>query len=160
MSRLAAMLCTVCLGAGCAEIRVSRLDSASKYEHGVRFYRPAHYLIVGIDKDRVQTNSIITLPDKSDEYVAQVYNPTGLSSSEFKIALKDGWQLSEIGGSTQSPVSDLVNAFAGTVTAFKSGEGIAGPVTIQINLEPGWYRIVFDASGQVSALKRVVVESK
>ena len=144
----------------CAEIRVTKVDKDHPYVNGVRFCRPAFYLIVGKDKDNALTNSIIIMPDKSDEYVARVYNPTGLSKAEFKVALKDGWQLAEVGGSTESPVTGLTDSFAGVVKAFTAAAGITGSTEIQVELTPGWYRIEFDGSGQVAALVPVRVQLK
>ena len=62
-----------CLIPACAGIKVERLKNEASYSDGVRFYRPAQYLLVSVDDEGKKATSVIQLPNTSQEYVCLLY---------------------------------------------------------------------------------------
>ena len=132
-----------------SEIWIERVKEPSTDTHGLRFYRPAQYLLVTADKDNIKSASVIALPDKSQEYEIRIKN--GWSKIDLKATLEGGWNLTSVGASTESQGPAMLTALGGLVTAAMPS---AAPVQ---QLEPGLYRIIFDDKSSGAASKLVAV---
>ena len=141
----------LCL-AGCAGVSVTRLDSGSKYEGGVRFYRPQPYLLVSNFSTGERQAAIVYLPKKDEEYVLKVHS--GLGDVDAKATFDQGWNLTELGDSRRSGTADLLTAVGGLAKTAIAAEGVL-PVKGE-GIAPGLYAIEFDAkTGLASRLRRV-----
>jgi len=146
-------LAAVALTAACARINVSRLTSEKGYVEGIRFYRPAPYLLVTRDAKEALQISLIYLPKTTEEYVIQF--KSGLGSAEMKFKLDGGWNLTDFGETRDSKIPELVTSLANLSTGvLKGGEpSAAGP---KPELAPGLYALIFDPqTGLVSEIKLV-----
>src|SRR5258706_7295416 len=146
----------LCLSAfslvGCAGVSVTRLDSGSKYDGGVRFYRPAPYLLISNFSTGERQAAIIYLPKKDEEYVLKVHS--GLGDVDAKATFDQGWNLTELGDSRRSGSADLLTAIGSLAKTALAAEG-ALPARGE-GLSPGLYAIEFDpATGLASRLRRV-----
>jgi hypothetical protein len=146
----------------CATVKITKLEKDQKYEEGLRFYRPAYYLMVYEDEKGRIKNTILTLPDKSQEYVIR-YTP-GLGSADIKATLEGGWNLTQYGTTLDSKVPETISSVSGLITALAGSQKsdddadkskIKGKPAIQTGL----YRINFGDDGQVSNITRVEIRS-
>ncbi|MGD1010867.1 MAG: hypothetical protein ABR951_12055 [Candidatus Aminicenantales bacterium] len=143
------LIAAVALMAACAEIKVSRLTSDKDYVEGIRFYRPAPYLLVTEDAKGALQVSLIYLPKTKEEYVIQF--KSGLGSADMKFKLDGGWNLTDFGETRDSKIPELVTSLATAFTgALKSEPG--GPS----KPAPGLYALIFDPNtGLVSEIRLV-----
>jgi hypothetical protein len=138
---------------GCGSVAVTRLTKESDYRDGIRFYRPAPYLLVTAKAAGERQAAIVWLPKKDEEYVVRVRS--GVSAVEAKLGLQDGWNLTEYGESRDPKTSDLVGGALGLV---KTIEGVTA--TPGEGLEPGLYALDFDAAtGGIRSLRRIPIEA-
>jgi hypothetical protein len=105
----------------CASYEVTKIDKTSKTE-GVRFFRPAPYLLIGISTGDAKSESVptltaklICLPDKSQEYV--IHRKSELGTAEVTASLQDGWNLVSYGGKTDSKIPETITAVASLATS-------------------------------------------
>lgn len=138
----------IVVGSGCSSIQVKPIESES--EHGLRFYQPEPYLLVSVTEVEDTTtklkSEIIWLPNFKKGYVAK---PTGyVGSSNIKLTLNDGWNLSDFGLNRDSKGPEIVEAIAGLVTA------VAALDKVEI-LQPGLYQFVYDDEGHVKSLRKL-----
>lgn len=144
------LILAVALLTACAGVRVSRLTPGNDRVEGVRFYRPAPYLLVAMDDKGVLRASLIYLPKMNEEYVVQV--KPGIGSAEAKFKLEDGWNLTEFGATSDSKTAELVTSLTGLLQAAAAELKAAGAPSPA----PGLYAFVFDPStGLVSGLKLI-----
>ena len=142
-------LAAVVLTAACARISVSRLASDKDFVEGIRFYRPAPYLLVTAnDKGALQV-SLIYLPKTSEEYVIQF--KSGLGSADMKFKLDGGWNLTDFGETRDSKIPELVTSLATAFTgALRTEPGTPSQPAL------GLYALIFDPqTGLVSEIKLV-----
>ncbi len=140
----------VALMTACAGIQVSRLTSDNDQVKGVRFYRPAPYLLVTADAKGELKASLVYLPKINEEYVIQ--SKSGLGSAEAKFKLEGGWNLTEFGQTSDSKTAELVTSLAGLLkgaTTELTATGAPSPA-------PGLYAFIFDPkTGLVTEIKPV-----
>lgn len=141
--------------AACAHVdvhRVSAQDRDNPSLKGVRYYEPWPYLLVtqqDTDKGPVYSSSIVYLPCRAREFVADVR--PGWGTAEGTVELKDGWMLSSLGSKLDSKGPETITAVTGLLGALTGGtKAAAGP-----QLAPGLYRIEFDENGFASSLTLV-----
>ena len=135
---------------GCSTVEITKL-SDSAYSSGLRFYRPEPYLLVTQDNNGNSQTSMISLPNKNEEYV--IKPKVRLGTVNVSATLEGGWNLTQLGTTVDTKVPETITAIAGTITAM--GAVIAMKKS-SLPLEPGLYRIEFDKqTGGVSALKRI-----
>jgi hypothetical protein len=116
----------------------------------LRFYRPELYLLVTMDKDGNLQTSVISLPNKSEEYVIRPNVRFG--SVEVNVTLESGWNLTQLGNKIDAKIPETITALTGTLHA---AGGIAALRT-SLPFEPGLYQIEFDKkSGIVSGIRSV-----
>lgn len=84
---------------------------------GARFYRPAFYLAAENDDQGHCRARMVTLPDTSQTYIANV-TAWPFISSNFQLTLTDGWNLTGINGTSDSTA--ILTALAGLKSG---GEG-------------------------------------
>lgn len=139
----------VAMAAACAAVRVSRLTSDKEYVEGIRFYRPAPYLLVTEDAKGDLEVSLIYLPKTNEEYVIRF--KSGPGSADMKFKLDGGWNLTEFGETRDSKIPELVTSLAGAFTgALKGGEGVTSKPA------PGLYALIFDSNtGLVAGIRLV-----
>jgi hypothetical protein len=131
-----------------SEVWIEKVKDPSTDTNGLRFYRPAQYLLVTADKDKNISVSVIALPDKSQEY--QIRVKSGWSKIDLKATLEGGWNLTSVGATTESQAPAMLTVLGGLTTA-----AMTRTVPDQ-QLEPGLYRIIFDEqSGAASRLEAV-----
>ena len=133
----------------CSKVVVEKFN-AKTYEEGIRFYRPAPYLLVTQTEDNGLTSTIVWLPDMNQEYVLRSTGWWG--SSEVSVKLQDGWNLTEIGEKSDSKIPETITSIAGGISAATKTKFVAERLT------PGLYRFVFNKEGQVESLQSVNVK--
>lgn len=139
---------------GCSTVEITKV-SDSTYSDGLRFYRPAPYLLVTKDKgDNFQT-SIISLPNKNEEYV--IRQKVGLGTVDVSATLEGGWNLTQFGTKRDTKVSETIAALTGTIAA-AAAFAVKGP---SISLGEGLYKIEFDkTTGEISGIKKISLTIK
>ncbi len=136
----------------CSAVEITKV-SDSTYSDGVRFYRPEPYLLVTKDKDGNLQTSIISLPNKNEEYV--IKPKVRLGTVEVSATLEGGWNLTQLGTKADTKIPEMITALTGTLQA---AGGIAALRT-SLPLEPGLYRIEFDkTTGEVSGVKKITLK--
>jgi hypothetical protein len=98
---------------GCARVEITRLADANSYSEGLRFYRPAPYVVTSLEKDNVCTSRIVYLPDPEQEYVLRVHS--GWGSVDGKVTLENGWNLASLGETRDSKAPETITAVGGLV---------------------------------------------
>ncbi len=136
MRRLLSLLFILC--ASCAHVEVSRLLKDSDYKQGIRFYRPRPYLARALS-DKGCTDTLVWLPDKSQEYVIVAHS--GLGSIDSKVSLENGWNLTSYGEVRDSKIPETITALSGLLTA---AAGVKAKGTPQTTCLPGLYRFSDD----------------
>lgn len=150
MRRASVLMVLSVLTSACARVMITRVTDSTPYKDGLRFYRPDLYLLVTMDKDSALQTSVISLPNRSQEYVLRT--TAGLGATSLSATLEGGWNLTELGSTVDTKVPETITALAGApiLTAFRNVEGE------QQSLKPGLYRFVFDDNtGIVCCLQRV-----
>jgi hypothetical protein len=133
------------LFSACATVTITKVDD-STYMDGLRFYRPELFLLVTEDENgNFLKASVISLPDKTQEYVLR--NTVGIGAVEASATLDGGWNLTALGASVDSKVPDMITALSGILPS-------PGTRLSTGSLKLGLYRIVFDR-GKVSQLKKI-----
>jgi hypothetical protein len=138
---------------GCASVTVRKVPTGDNDSlEGVRFYRPAPYLMVSdSSSESKQTSaqaakgpsaktlqySVIWMPDLSQEYVIQV--KSGLGSVTFNPTLENGWNLTGLNATADSKTAELLTALTGFVPKALSSAAGVKPAKVT----PGMYRLVF-----------------
>jgi len=107
---------------GCAHVETRRVQPNENAE-GVHFYRPAPYLVRAIKDDKC-TESIVYLPEKSEEWTMITHSGLGTVDASAKLA--DGWNLTEFGDARDSKIPETINAISGLVSA-AAGAAARGP---------------------------------
>ena len=128
---------------GCSTVVVEPY-SKETYKDGIRFYRPAPYILVSPTLDEkgniVGTEmSIRYLPDYRQEYVVRSW--TFIGSVTMKPGLTDGWNLVALESSVDPKFAETVTALVG---AAKLGmpmtpQGVQPPSTAPV---PGLYKLI------------------
>lgn len=148
MKRLFIICVSLCMLGACAGVTVTKITDAT-YEEGVRFYRSWPYLWVkgeattqaGTTTNK-DTSEIIWLPKYDEEYVVRSKGIIG--SSEYNVALLNGWQLSTMGMKRDTQIPQTIGAITGLLT------GVAGVVAKdkkeykKIGRPPGLYPFQID----------------
>ncbi len=145
MIKSVVLLCV--LLSACATVQITKVND-STYKDGLRFYRPDLYLLVTKDKEENLQTTVISLPNKNEEYVLRT--TAGIGAVEMSAKLEGGWNLTEIGSKIDSKVPETITALTGVAQA---AGGIAA-LRSSLPLKPGLYRIEFDG-GKVNKLKRI-----
>lgn len=152
---------TACIGVlaaavfvcGCARVSVKPLTKENA--PGVRFYEGAPHLFVSKqtkDGKEEYTSQVVYLPNFKRGFTIQTH--PGLGSVESGIKLANGWQLSELGVKSDSKIPETIEAVTGLISALSPAKAAAGSNASA--LEPGLYRIEFDAStGATTGLTRL-----
>ena len=152
MSGIAVVLLSTVAMTGCASIIVQKLpkQNADSME-GIRFYRPAPYLVISAGSNGSKQSSangkiatsnmlqftVVWMPDLSQEYIIRA--KPGLGSVAFNPTLENGWNLTGLNASADSKTAELLTALAGFMPKALTGAG--GPGAAQ--LKPGMYRFLF-----------------
>jgi len=146
--------------AGCASVEVVKITDANKNTaKGARFYRPYPYILVTKDKDGVVKSETIWLPNIKEEYAINMKSGMGTVNGNF--ALTNGWQLTQLGVTSDSKLPETMNAATSLIataakTFFKAenpGKSKQEAASVQpgaVDLEPGLYRYEFDANGVIT----------
>jgi hypothetical protein len=152
-------------------VQVSKTDT----KEGVRFYRPAPYLLIGVEaavpaaeakpgalkkelapEKPTLTAKLIYLPDHSQQYV--IHRKGGLGTSEVTASLQDGWNLVSYGSKSDSKIPETITAVASLATSI-AGLGFTEGSTAFPS--PGLWRIQFDdTSGFVTDIVLVKPSNK
>jgi nitrogen fixation protein len=140
---------------GCARVEVRPVQPSERDDpnlKGVRFYEPWPYLQVTkqtTDKGDVYSTAIVYLPRTNREFVFKVI--PGWGTVDGSIALADGWRLTSMGAKMDSKMPETITALTGLIGTIGLGakESASPPL-----LEPGLYRVEFDANGFASGLVR------
>jgi hypothetical protein len=136
---------------GCAGVEVTRITKENPYKEGIRFYRPYPYLLITKVKQGENLEcKIVYLPNVNEEYAVRV--KSGIGSTEAKLTLEDGWNLTQFGETRESKSAEMVNALTGSLAGLKQ--------FLKMNQEnellPGLYALIFDEkTGLVSGVKPV-----
>ena len=119
-------------------------------DRGIRYYRPKPYLLIqpaDHRSDEFVSISLQYLPDFSEEYSIRVR--AGLGINETNIALKDGWNLTQISQKLDSQFDESLEAVAAVIkslpipTAAKSrGASEMKMVVRATNVPLGFYESV------------------
>ena len=151
MQRIIILMLAVAM-VGCSAVKITKV-SDSTYSDGLRFYRPDPYLLVTLDKEKNVQTSIISLPNKNEEYV--IKPKVRLGTVEVSATLEGGWNLTQLGTKVDTKIPETITALTGILQA---AGGIAALRT-SLPLEPGLYRIEFDkTTGGVSGIKKITLK--
>jgi hypothetical protein len=152
----AALLCGIAGLAGCANVFVRPIanehgspgKTGSESWRGVRFYRPAPYLLLtrealrvgGAESVPVDKATIVYLPDYSKEFVIQWW--PGFGNVAPKFTLQDGWNLTSFDSRVESEGAAALSSLADLLSA----QPFAGPATRPARdaAAPGLYPMVFE----------------
>jgi hypothetical protein len=123
-ARCASILVAIALGAlgtpGCARIVVRKVEGNEVV--GVRFNRPRPYIVRMLNDRSECQDSLVWLPDPSQEYVLSVESGLGTVSASGTLA--NGWNLTSFGDASDSRIPETIDALTGTLAA---GAAIAAP---------------------------------
>jgi nitrogen fixation protein len=126
----------------CARVEITRLAKANDYSEGIRFYRPAPYLVTSIEKDAC-TDRIVYLPDPEQEYLIRVHS--GLGTVDAKATLENGWNLIALGEARDSKIPETITAVGGLLTALTpKAELRPGERTTEATCKPGIVKLTYD----------------
>jgi hypothetical protein len=135
----------------CASVTVRRLTSDMDSAPGIRFYRPAPYVLVepvaaeGGSAPGAVKVSIIWLPDYTQQYVIEA--KPGLGSVSFNPTLTDGWNLTGFDATVDSKTAELLTAAPGLVPRGPTGVGQPPKIC------PGIYRLDHGPDGKLVPLR-------
>lgn len=129
-------------GSACARLEVKKLSDAKTYSEGIRFYRPAPYLLTSFENNAC-TRRIVYLPDPDEEYVIHVVS--GWGAIDAKATLENGWNLTALGVVQDSKMPETISAVGGLFGAAKP-KSAAGPgaKTDEPACEPGIAKLTYD----------------
>jgi nitrogen fixation protein len=121
-------------------VEITKLTDAKTYSEGIRFYRPAPYLVTSLEKDGC-TRRIVYLPDPDEEYLIRVHS--GLGTVDAKATLENGWNLTALGEARDSKVPETITAVGGLLagvraTGFAPEKPAAGPCKV------GFFKLIYD----------------
>ena len=138
---------------GCANIDVVRVTGEDDDGGGIRYYRPAPYLLVTRSADAetkgaLQLN-ILYLPDKSQEYA--IRTTSGLGSVTADVTLEHGWNLIGINRTIDSKIPETITSLGSLMSALPLVTKAIGQT-----LDPGLYKIIFDEKGDIVNLKPIL----
>jgi hypothetical protein len=120
----------------CARVEVTRLADAKTYSEGIRFYRPAPYVVTSLEKD-VCTHRIVYLPDPDEEYLIRVRS--GLGTVDAKATLENGWSLTAFGETRDSKIPETITAVGGLLTAVTAKAEQLAP-----SCRTGLFKLIYD----------------
>ena len=135
-----AMFLLVVLGpaaTGCSTVSVHRVKPGDARTPGIRYYRPAPYLVVSEGKA-----SIVYLPDRSEEYA--ITQHAGLGSRKLEVTLTDGWNLTKLGADAGA-VPDKAIELLGKILLDEKLRVTGGRPGEKATL---LYRLVYDEQGR------------
>ena len=143
-----------------ASARIEKVTSADKLAEdrptkakakaGLRFYRPAPYILVSVvavkDDETTLKTEVVWLPDLSETYAIR---PSGwIGSADLTVSLSNGWNLTEFTLNRDAKAPEMVEQLTGAVT------GIVGTSQLEqvsrviwptgLDLSPGLYRLEYD----------------
>jgi nitrogen fixation protein len=122
-------------------VEVTKLTDAKKYSEGIRFYRPAPYLVTSLEKDAC-AHRIVYLPDPEEEYLIRVLS--GFGAVDAKATLENGWNLTALGVVQDAKIPETITAVGGLLTAItkvplRPGEEAAAPPC-----KPGLFKLIYN----------------
>jgi hypothetical protein len=152
---MAAVLFVV-FAVGCSSVTIKKVAKGDTTTEGLRFYRPAPYLVVTKDtaKDTSLTYKIIYLPDKSEEYTIQTN--AGIGTVENTYTLTDGWELTNYTDKRDTKITEAVTGAAGMVTALATLKSVHEDDKTLQAITPGIYALEFDENGMIKGIKQVI----
>jgi hypothetical protein len=129
-----------------------------KDQPGLRFWRPAPYILIANEtkgNQTVKAVKIVYLPDKSEEYAIQVN--AGVGSASFEPTLTDGWQLTGFKSTVDSQADEVIKAIATLVGTDPKlfRDSLARSNNKTDFTQEGLYRLVYGPEGHVIGLERV-----
>lgn len=129
-------------GSACARLEVKKLSDAKTYSEGVRFYRPAPYLVTQLE-EKACTHRVVYLPDPDEEYLVQVLS--GWGAIDAKVTLENGWNLTALGVTQDSKMPETIAAVGGLLTAIKPKAAFSpGTQPEALPCKPGIFRLIYD----------------
>lgn len=137
--RVTGILTVAVLAGACARVEITKLTDARTYSEGIRFYRPAPYLVASQEKDGCK-HEIVYLPDPDEEYVIRVLS--GIGAVDAKATLENGWNLTALGEARDSKVPETITAVGGLLTAFKPKALLPGEKPVECR--PGIFKLTYD----------------
>ncbi|MBN2212214.1 MAG: hypothetical protein JW709_12525 [Sedimentisphaerales bacterium] len=137
---------------GCTSVIVRPVGKENADEEGVHFYRPAPYLLVTKQNDKIESK-IIYLPELSQEYVIQ-YKP-GLGTAKVDIVFENGWNLTSIGQTTDTKIPETISAVGGLMS---SGGSLYKANGIENYLAPGLYKLKYQHKDAIYSLQKIDIE--
>ena len=142
MLKIMSLLCLVGVLTGCANINFEKInDSNRDSASGLRFWRPAPFLVIASDKDGHCTAKLIYMKDVNEEYAAQPV--AGFGSITFKPTLTDGWNLTALDTVIDSKTSDFLGTI-GKLPGLSETPAAPSGNSFSPSLGPGIYRIKMD----------------
>lgn len=119
--RLLILLVVSLVSSACSHLAINKVDDSHPYTQGLRYFRPAPYVLVTCGDEGKSQSQLIQLPDKAEEYVIRPI--VGLGSMTYQVNLSDGWNLTGLGPNTsESGTASLLTALAPLVTALGKDE--------------------------------------
>lgn len=146
---------------GCANVDVRRVTSYD--QPGIRYWRPAPYLLLQqtLKDERVVCDAtLVTLPDKSEEYAITM--SAGIGAVKATPTLHDGWRLDSLSTDVDSKTSENLTAIAGLIKSIApSGIGAraAAPRGSDDNCS-GFYRIDYESDGHIKGFSKVSIAAR
>lgn len=141
---------------GCARVEVVRVKSEESYKEGIRFYRPAPYLLItrpaATEKEKTLQLSVIYLPDTSQEYAIRI--TPGLGTVTANVTLDQGWNLVGINRTIDTKLPETITAIGNAISGLPILKALGKKLGEE--LDPGLYRIDFDDKGYIKDLKPVL----
>ena len=110
-SIVAAVALAAAAAPGCARVVVERVEAQDAV--GVRFNRPRPYLLRMLNERGLCQDSVVWLPDESQEYAITVRS--GLGTATASATLANGWNLVAFGGASDSRIPETIEALTGAL---------------------------------------------
>jgi nitrogen fixation protein len=123
----------------CARVEITKLTDARTYSEGIRFYRPAPYLVTSQEKDGCK-HQIVYLPDPDEEYLIRVLS--GVGAVDAKATLENGWNLTALGETRDSKIPETISAVGGLLTAVKPKAVLPGEKPVECR--SGIFKLTYD----------------
>ena len=156
---LLGVICTACASYKVVQLPDNANDARSI--EGVRFNRPAPYLLIGVQTAGEGkaaapelTIKLIYLPDRSATYAVQ--RKGGWGTSETAVKLQDGWNLVEYGNKSDSQMPQTITALTEAAGLFFPKTNAKEPAPGNPAFpSPGLWKINFDERGLISGVSLV-----
>ena len=157
-SKLILLIIIAFVISGCTGIEVRKVTSKNEDSvKGIRYYRPWPYLLVTQNTEDISSLKleIIYLPNTKESYAINM--KSGVGTSDYSLALKDGWLLTEFNEKRDTQVPEFIDSVGGIFSLADLTQLFRIDRNAQVKtIVPGLYSFKFDKDGCIKGFDCVV----